>query len=171
MTTFNSMSSNAYVKITQKPVEDFLMRFFLLRPQAAHLIIVTPLMATLARTHYPLTKLRRKIEADKIRTFVITRKPEEIFHIEAVRILGESDMVEVRYNNSLHAKLYVCMGEDTSFAMLGSGNLTKTSLERNIEIGMLISSKERGKQLLHQLYYWGSVRLRTLEESKLAKIL
>lgn len=158
-----------FVKITERPVEDFLKRFFLSDIKPLNLIIITPIMGSLAGTHYSLEKLKEKIETERIPTYVITRKPEERFHIEALDILMKSDFVEVRYNNSLHAKLYICMGKDAGFALLGSGNLTQTSIEENVEIGILIFHQERGKQILHELYHWGSVRLRTLKESRVVK--
>lgn len=165
----NSEKTLAFVKITEKPVEDFFRRLFLSDIKPFTLIIVTPIMGSLASTRYSLERLREKIESEKIVTYVVTRKPEERFHVEALDILMKSDFVEIRYNNSLHAKLYICMGKDTGFALLGSGNLTQTSIERNIEIGMLILHRGRGKQILHELYHWGGVRLRTLKESKVVK--
>lgn len=165
----NNEKTLAFVKVTEKPVEDFLKRLFLSDVKPLNLIIVTPIMGSLAGVRYSLERLREKIEAEKIPTYVVTRRPEERFHIEALDILMKSDFVEIRYNNSLHAKLYICMGKDTGFALLGSGNLTKTSIEKNIEIGMLVLHRERGKQILHELYHWGGVRLRTLKESKVVK--
>lgn len=165
----NGEETPTFVKITEKPVEDFLKRLFLSDMKPLNLIIITPIMGSLTGTRYSLERLREKIEAEKIPTYIVTRKPEERFHIEALDILMKSDFVEIRYNNSLHAKLYICMGKDTGFALLGSGNLTHTSIEENIEIGMLIFYRGQGKQILHELYHWGSIRLRTLEESKVVK--
>lgn len=165
----NDEKMPTFVKITEKPVKDFLRRLFLSGIKPLNLVIVTPIMGSLVHTHYSIERLRRKIEAEKIPTYVITRKPQERFHIEALDILMKSNFVEIRYNNSLHAKLYICMGKDTGFGLLGSGNLTRTSIEKNVEIGMLIFHQERGRQILHELYHWGSVRLRTLEGSKLVK--
>lgn len=162
-------TNSTFVKVTNRPVEDFLKRLFLSDIETVNLIIITPIMGSLEGTRFSLEKLREKIEKEKIPTYVVTRKPEEKFHSEAVDILMQSDFVEVRFNNSLHAKLYICMGRDTGFALLGSGNLTKTSIDENIEIGMLIFNQERGKLLLRELYHWGSVRLRILKESKLIK--
>ena len=159
----------AFVKITENPVEDFLKRFFLSNMELLNLIIVTPIMGSLSGRRFSVERLKEKIDTEKIPTYVITRKPQDDFHIEAINILMDSDFVEIRYNNSLHAKLYICMGRDSGFALLGSGNLTQTSIEKNIEIGMLIFHRDKGKQILHELYHWGSVRLRTLKESKVVK--
>ena len=55
------------------------------------------------------------------------------------------------------------------FAMLGSANLTNSSIEDNIEIGMIIYDIGQGKHIIRDLYNWGAIRLRTLKESKLVK--
>ena len=128
----------AFVKITENPVEDFLKRFFLSDMELLNLIIVTPIMGSLSGRRFSVDRLKEKIDTERIPTYIITREPQDDFHIEAINILMDSDFVEVRYNNSLHAKLYICMGRDSGFALLGSGNLTQTSIEKNIEIGMLI---------------------------------
>jgi len=165
----NNEATLTFVKIAENPVKNFLKRLFLSDMKPLNLVIVTPIMGSLAGTRYSIEKLKKKIEAERIPTYVITRRPRERFHIEALDILMKSNFVEIRYNNSLHAKLYICMGKDTGFGVLGSGNLTRTSIEKNIEIGILIFHQKRGKPVLHELYHWGSVRLRTLRESKLVK--
>jgi HKD family nuclease len=116
-----------------------------------------------------LERLRKKIEKDKIFTYIITREPKENYHKEAVNIFMDSEFVEVRYNNSLHVKLYICALDEPIFGILGSGNLTRTSIGKNIEIGIMIFHQGKGRQILHELYHWGSVRLRTLKESKIVK--
>lgn len=158
-----------FVKITYNPVMDFFKKFFIGEVKAKTLIIISPIIAGLFDTRFSLERLKNKIDSDKILTYVITREPKENFHREAVDILMSSDFTEIRYNNSLHAKLYICALDEPIFAILGSGNLTKTSIEENIEIGMLIFHQKRGKQILHELYHWGSIRLRTLKESKVVK--
>ena len=57
--------------------------------------------------------------------------------------------------------------EHESFALFGSGNLTARSIENNIELAMMVYAKGPGRGLLHELYYWASVRLRTIDESSL----
>ena len=165
----NNEKTFAFVKVTENPVEDFLKRFFLSDMELLNLIIITPIMGSLSGRRFSVERLKEKIDTERIPTYIITREPQDDFHIEAINILMDSDFVEVRYNNSLHAKLYICMGRDSGFALLGSGNLTQTSIEKNIEIGMLIFHHDKGKQILRELYHWGSVRLRTLKESKVVK--
>mgnify|MGYP000191496121 CR=1 FL=1 len=158
-----------YVKISYNPVMDFFKKFFIGDFKANNLIIISPIITGLVNTRFSIERLKNRIENDKIFTYIITREPKEDYHKQAIDILKNSDFVEIRYNNSLHAKLYICALDEPIFAILGSGNLTRTSIEKNIEIGMLIFPQDKGKQILHELYYWGSVRLRTLKESKIIK--
>lgn len=158
-----------YVKFSENPVMDFFKRFYLTDIQPTSLIIVSPFIGSLSRTRYSFERLNKRIDEEKIPTYIITREPYDEYHKESMDILSESNFVEIRYNNSLHAKLYICMGRDTGFAILGSGNLSRTSMEQSIEIGLLVLPHDRGKLVLNELYKWGSIRLRTLKESKLAK--
>jgi len=165
-------ANKLYVQIIgNRPVEKFLQRFFIIDEIPQNLIIVSPIICTLQQTRYSIIKLIEKITRDKIITYVITREPEELFHKEAINILYQSDFVEIRYNNSLHAKLYISayQNEYISFALLGSANLTRHSIEKNIEIGIMIFRCGTGRNLWDELFQWGLVRLRTLPESKLVK--
>jgi phosphatidylserine/phosphatidylglycerophosphate/cardiolipin synthase-like enzyme len=86
-----------------------------------------------------------------------------------MEILRSNDWIELRFNNSIHAKVYVtsAIPETESFAFLGSGNLTGRSIESNIEVGMMIVAQGLGRPLVAELHYWANNRLRVLEESKL----
>ena len=114
--------------------------------------------------------LRRKVEEERIPLYVITREPSEPYQVEAMAVLEGSPWIEVRYNASVHAKLYVATAERDadSFALFGSGNLTTQSIESNIELGMLVYG-EGGRGILRELHYWANVRLRTLNESRLVQ--
>jgi len=165
----NELSKLSYVQFTENPVKDFFKRLYLTDIEPTSLIIISPFIGNLSRTRYSLERLRKRIEEERIPTYIITRMPEDEFHKESIDLFFDSDFVEIRYNNSLHAKLYICMGKDTGFAFLGSGNLSRNSMERNIEIGLMILPYDKGKLILNELYHWGSIRLRTLKESKIAK--
>ena len=106
-----------------------------------------------------------------IPTYVITRTPEDEYHEQAVNTLIGYDPIELRFNESLHAKLYICLCQDgsRSFALLGSANLTRKSIEENIEIAMMIYGRGRGREILRELSRWGVERLRTLNDTKLIK--
>lgn len=127
-----------FVKISENPVVDFLKRYFIGDIRAKSLVIISPIITDLSKTRFSLQRLKTKIESNRTLTYVITRKPQENFHKEAIDILMKSSFVEIRYNNSLHAKLYVCCEDEPVFAVLGSGNLSRSSMIKNIEIGMIV---------------------------------
>lgn len=154
--------------VTEKPVKRFLQKFCLSDEQFESLVIVSPWIGTLEGVRFTLAYVLDLVGRRQIPTYIITRQPEESWHQQAVDMLLGCNWVELRYNNSLHAKLYVCrQREGRGFAMLGSGNLSRTSIEKNIEIGMMIYGSGRGRDLLHELFSWGTIRLRT--QSKLVK--
>jgi phosphatidylserine/phosphatidylglycerophosphate/cardiolipin synthase-like enzyme len=130
---------------------------------------VAPFIATLSKSRFSLRDLREKIDREQILTYVITREPAEQYQQEAMQLLSGCRWVEIRYNDSIHAKLYVAdaLRDADSFALFGSGNLTAKSIESNIELAMLVYSEGHGRDILRDLQYWASVRLRTLNESKL----
>jgi len=80
--------------------------------------------------------------------YVMTRPPVESYQERALEVLGDYDTVEVRFNSTLHAKLYACMADEMSesFAMLGSGNLSGAALVSNIELGVMFLGRGRGRE-------------------------
>mgnify|MGYP001052506106 CR=1 FL=1 len=112
-----------FAKITYNPVMDFFKKFFIGEVKAKTLIIISPIITGLFNTRFSLERLKKKIDNDKILTYVITREPKENFHREAIDLLMSSDFTEIRYNSSLHAKLYICALDEPIFTMLSSGNL------------------------------------------------
>lgn len=171
-TTEGTASGRPYVQlITERPVERFLQRFFLSSLRFDSMLLVSPIIGALRGTRYRLEQVVAKVRAERIRTYVITTPPAEDdrYHREALDILAGCDWVEIRYNSSLHAKLYVCKHQDRGFGLLGSANLTPTSVLRNTEVGVLVSSRGPGQGLVHEMYEWGTVRLRTSPDTKLVK--
>jgi phosphatidylserine/phosphatidylglycerophosphate/cardiolipin synthase-like enzyme len=157
--------------VSSRPVQRFLLKFYLSDVPIQSLILISPFVGTLEGTRVTLDGLCRKAAEKGIPTYVITRAPEEEYHQQAIDTLISYDPVELRFNESLHAKLYVCICQDESksFALLGSANLTRTSIEKNIEIAMMIYGRGRGRDILRELSRWGLVRLRTLNDTKLVK--
>lgn len=164
------ISTKRYVElVTERTVERFLLRLFLREARVRGLYIVSPYIAPLSEARYTLTDLRHKVECERIPTYIMTREPTERYQEEALAIVRGCAWIEIRYNSSLHAKLYLASTErqTDSFALFGSGNLTARSIESNIELGMLVYSEGPGAEILGELQYWASVRLRTLRESRL----
>ena len=157
--------------IKRAPVQRFLLKFWLSDVPVQHLILVSPFVGTLEGARVSLRAICRRASERQIPTYVITRGPEEDYQREAVQGLQTYDPIELRFNQSLHAKLYVCTCEDESksIALLGSANLTRASIENNIEIGMMIYGRGRGRIILRELSRWGLERLRTLSETELVK--
>ena len=155
--------------MTEKTVEHFLQRLFLRDMPVRCLCLVSPFINTLEGSRFTLAHLSEKIARERIPTYVVTRSPAEPSQQKAMAILAENDWVEIRYNPSVHAKVYVtaALPESESFALFGSGNLTRGSIESNIEVGMIIIAQGQGRPIVEELYYWANNRLRVLEESKL----
>ncbi len=86
-------------------------------------------------------------------------------------VLRGSPWIELRYNPSIHAKVYIAAAsrEADSFALFGSGNLTAASLSTNVEVAMMLYGEGIGRSLLRELYYWVNARLRTLRDSTLVQ--
>lgn len=157
--------------MTERPVEQFLLRLFLRDAEMRTLCIVSPFISSLEGCRFTLTDLRRKVERERICTYVTTRQPTEEYQAEAMTVLLGSPWIEVRYNPSIHAKVYVAMAsrEADSFGLFGSGNLTAASFQANIEVAMMLYGEGLGRTLLHELHYWANGRLRTLQESTLVQ--
>jgi phosphatidylserine/phosphatidylglycerophosphate/cardiolipin synthase-like enzyme len=157
--------------ITERPVERFLLRLFLRDTEFRTLCVVSPFISSMASSRFTLIDLRLKVERERIPTYVITREPAEAYQEEAMTVLSGCPWVEIRYNASVHAKVYVALSarEVDSFALFGSGNLTSASFESNIEVAMMLYCEGMGRLLLHELHYWVCGRLRTLRESVLVQ--
>jgi phosphatidylserine/phosphatidylglycerophosphate/cardiolipin synthase-like enzyme len=157
--------------VTSKPVQRFLLKFYLSDFPIQSLILISPFVGTLQGSRVTLESVCKKALDNRIFTYVITRPPEEEYHQRAIDSLMNYDHVELRFNESLHAKLYICLGQDEShsFALLGSANLTRNSMEKSIEIAMMIYGRAYGKEILRELSRWGLERLRTLNDTKLVK--
>jgi phosphatidylserine/phosphatidylglycerophosphate/cardiolipin synthase-like enzyme len=157
--------------VSSEPVQRFLLKFYLSDIPVENLILISPFFGTLEGMRVSLKDICEKAVEKSIPIYVITRAPEEDYHQQAINILKSYDLVELRFNTSLHAKLYICRCQDESqsFALLGSANLTQNSVEKNIEIAIMIYGRGRGREILRELSRWGLERLRTLNETKLIK--
>lgn len=164
------MADSRHIRlITERTVEHFLQRLFLRAMPVRSLCLVSPFINTLEGTRYTLAVLSEKIAREQIPTYVVTRSPVEAYQKDAMAILKENAWIEIRYNESIHAKVYVAsaLQESESFALFGSGNLTGRSIASNIEVGMIIVAQGQGRAVVEELTYWANNRLRVLEESKL----
>lgn len=155
--------------LTEKPVEHFLLQVICNQEAIENLVLVSPFVGTLRGVTPSMTRLVEKIDREHIPTFVVTNEPSNEFQQEAVDVLSGSRYIEIRYNAALHAKVYVCKTRGIGFAMLGSGNLTTTSINKRIEVGIVIREKGPGAHIFSELWIWGSRHLRQLRASRLEK--
>ena len=161
--------------LRERVVEQFLIRFDAVGHRADELLIVSPVLGTLYGTRNTLERLGHVLRSKRIRTYLVTRSPDNDLtrgapgHRPALETLGSVDGLEIRYNDNLHAKLYVCMCRDrqSSFAVIGSANMTRSSIERNIEVGIMIRYAHQGRNMIDELGYWVKNRLRL--QAELAK--
>jgi len=157
--------------LTERMVEHFLARLFLRAAPLRSLTLVSPFVNTMQDCRYPLADLSAKIKAQRIFTYFVTREPEVSWQEEAVALLAKNEWVEIRFNESLHAKVFVASAvqESESFAVFGSGNLTGAAINSNLEVGMLLLARGAGRKLVDELYYWSTNTLRVLPDSHLYK--
>jgi hypothetical protein len=160
-----SKHSPSYIRIyTEYSVGHFLQKYMVCSSYPQNLVIVSPFISDLAGELISLQDIVEKINKDKTITYIITRPPKEQYQQESLAILSQSPFVEIRYNDLIHAKLYVCWcrkEEENSFALFGSGNLTSGGMRQNVELGMMILSKDHGRNLVRDLYNWSTNSLRT----------
>jgi phosphatidylserine/phosphatidylglycerophosphate/cardiolipin synthase-like enzyme len=152
-------------------VEHFLARLFLRNPPLRSLTLVSPFVNKMEDCRYSLTDLSAKIKSQRIPTYFVTREPDEPWQEEAVALLAQNQWIEIRYNELLHAKVFIASAvqESESFAVFGSGNLTGAAVNTNLEVGMLLLASGAGRKLVDELYYWATNNLRVLPESHLYK--
>jgi hypothetical protein len=154
-----------YVRIfTEKSVEQFLQKYLACSAFPQTLVIVSPFISELEGELVDLNDLVEKIGKDKTTTYVITRQPKARYQQESMEILRKCPYTEIRYNEDIHAKLYICWcrkNEEESFAMFGSGNLTRGGIRHNLELGMMIYARDHGRSLIRELYDWSTAGLRS----------
>jgi len=172
MNSCDSCHTSQHVRLlTERMVEHFLARLFLRDPLLRSLTLVSPFVNTMQDCRYSLADLSAKIKAQRIPTYFVTREPAESWQEEAVAMLAKNEWIEIRYNESLHAKVFIATAVQASesFAVFGSGNLTGAAINTNLEVGMMLLASGAGRKLVDELYYWATNNLRVLPDSHLYK--
>jgi hypothetical protein len=158
-------SGPPFVRIyTERSVDQFLQKYMVCNAFPQTLVIVSPFISDLSGELIDLMDIVKKINQSRTLTYVITRPPKERYQMDSIAILSQSPYVEIRYNEDIHAKLYICWcrkNEDESFALFGSGNLTAGGIRQNLELGMMIYFEDHGRTLIRDLYQWSTVGLRS----------
>lgn len=131
------------------------------------LVIISPWISFLQREElgYSLEDIASFINLNQIPTYIITRAPEvEFVNRKAIDIFCSCPSVNLYYNNSLHAKVYVCRCEPFGFALLSSANLSMAS-SKIVEIGLMIEGKGYGQMVIEELEYVGKEDLPGMSET------
>lgn len=117
------------------------------------LYIVSPWISEIvANTSMTFDQILTRIVADGTTVYVVTRPPEEDWHEDAIRLLGETTRANIALVPNLHAKLYTAHTASGSFAMLGSANFTQQGLI-NRELGLLVNGFGQGRRVVSDLNY------------------
>ena len=133
------------------------------------IIIISPWITGAETETSPLRRICSIVRTGNIATYVFTRPPASIKETRALDVLKECPSVEIVYNTSLHAKLYICNAPyPFGFAILGSANFTLGS-EELYEIGMIVLSAGGGEEIVRQFAAFGLDYLRTRPESNVVK--
>lgn len=107
------------------------------------------------------------VRVRKTRILVVTREPINEAHLKAVRLLATLKTAEILFNDSVHAKIVACLAPSPwAFGALGSANLTANSLSQ-VEVGLMVSSRDGGEALIRELASMGTDYLRTHIASRL----
>ncbi len=92
----------------------------------------------------------KRLTDDNATAYIVTRRPVDHWHEQAVDALAQSGQANIRFVEGLHTKLYCARTAKSDFALLGSANLTQRSLE-NLELGMLVQSYGAGAPTVRAL--------------------
>jgi len=142
------------IRLVTDKVTEYFFSEFMGTSDCCKLTIISPWISDMGEERYDLLSIVQKIERDKISTLVISRRPVEPWHSKAISILEASDFVQIRYNDNLHAKIYVCENaRNPSFALLGSANLTSKGIF-GYEAGVFVIARDYGEDLFNDLLRW-----------------
>lgn len=94
--------------------------------------------------------LKRIVDED-VALYVVTRPQDHDWHKAAVddlKATGKANIVEL---GSLHTKLFIARTVVGQLALLGSANLTSTATVRNTELGVLVTDRGQGTEVVRIL--------------------
>ena len=114
------------------------------------LTIVSPWITDIQFEYGNIDLLLKKIEKEKINTYIITRSPEHKNHVAIINKLKNQFYIELSFNDTLHAKYYICESIPINFALIGSANMTYNS-QNLLEIGVMVDGVRGGEGIVRQL--------------------
>lgn len=136
--------------VTSRVVEKFFTRVLRDGRQISRLTIVSPWISEWESGTASLSRLAAATQTRAIRTLILTRPPEEDWHVRALEHFMASEYVRIMTVVDLHAKLFICESVPTGFGMIGSANLTRKSLS-NVELGLIFEGRGPLSHLLSDL--------------------
>ena len=129
---------------------------FLNATQVDSLFIISPWITSLRNEQITLENIINKIRHEKIKTTIITRDPnkEQINRI-AVDLFRKEELINLYFNNELHAKVYICRCSPFGFALVSSANLSGNATHA-YEVGVFLEGKGYGRELIEKLQLLGT---------------
>ncbi len=104
--------------------------------RARRLWVITPWLSGENGRHDPLALLVESLTRCQCVTYLVTRPPEERWHLDAIKVLWSTVKPILLYSARLHAKLYLLECDGFRYAMFGSPNLTGRADRDNKELAV-----------------------------------
>lgn len=140
-----------YVRVVTEGGHSQFFQRFVLAAEVVSLVIVAPWIHTLRDEDLTLGDILRTIGKGRVPTTVVMRSTEkEPMNRQAADLLEQCPFVTLHYNDSLHAKIYVCKCQPYGFALLSSANLSGQAT-RALEVGLMIEGKGAGCEIVDEL--------------------
>lgn len=148
-----------YVRVIVEGGHQAFFDRFLTAVGVTALVIVTPWVAGAGDNGEQLELTARKIERERIATWLLVRHPaKEAINLAALQLLSPLPTVRTYFNNELHAKVYVCRCDPFGFAYVGSANLTGRGLTA-YEVGLIVEGRGQGEAIVEELERIGTIDL------------
>jgi len=122
------------------------------------LVIVSPWIASRIDDPINIESIADYIKKFHVDTTIIMRNPEkEPTNSAAVNLFKRkiSPWMTLYYNNSVHAKIYVCRCQPFGFALLSSANFTPHD-PRSYEVGLVVNGFGAGQKIVEELELTGT---------------
>lgn len=122
------------------------------------LVIVSPWLISQKNDPVKMADIADYVSKYDIETFIVTRSPDkEPENLQATNLLKSkiASKLTLHYNNSIHAKIYVCRCEPFGFALLSSANLTPHG-PRSYEVGLIVNGFGAGQKIVEELELTGT---------------
>lgn len=147
-----AVSNHGLELVTRQVPGRFVSSFLAPGARWRNLVLVSPWITAFDGGGHSLHRLVTEIANQGIATYLITREPasDHPAHQEAVAAFSQVPNVELRFNPSLHAKIYLADGPIRSLGMIGSANFTRGGMT-GVEVGVLLHGRGAGERLIRDL--------------------